>query len=411
MGRTNRNINIISKSKGQLSNLRHLFQAKEIDWLLLQAVKNIENHREQRFVQYVISTGYKDKPDVDEDGKPSPYRTTPVHQIARCRPLNLASVVRDLFKLYDRFDVNYTDEFGLTHLHVACMAGCLEVVRKFLEFDHDPYCLEAETGDSPLHLALAHKRTEVAKLLLKSGANPNSVNKRKLTPLHIICKRDRDNYDSVKMLFELSDDKYRPVQVNARDELGNTPLLCTLFRRRINLFELLLRNGANPNIANADGWTPLHFMCRKYHDEVLMKIFFDINKEIQQTVQIDSQDSWGRTPLHLALDDPDVDKTRIIRALMKRGANPNLADTQGSTPLHVLCKRRYSDDYKLAEMFFELGDENYQPMQIDRQDEFGRTPLYLALCYNYEKMAELLLRRGANPNLANSEGLTALHII
>ncbi|XP_014233178.1 ankyrin-1-like [Trichogramma pretiosum] len=357
--------------------------AKEIDWLLLQAVKNIENHREQRFVKFVISIGYKDKPDVDEDGKPSPRRTTPVHQIARCRPLNLAIVVRQLFKLYDRFDVNYTDEFGLTHLHVACMTGCLEVVRKFLDFGHDPNCLEPETGDSPLHLALAHKRTEVAKLLLKSGANPNS----------------------------LSDDKYRPLQINLQDNVGNTPLLWALFRRRINLFELLLRNGANPNIANADGLTPLQYICRKYHDDFLMEMLFDINEQIQQTVQIDSQDSWGRTALHLALTDTDVHKTRIIRGLMKRGANPNLADTHGSTPLHVICKRRYEDDYKLAEMFFELGDENYQPVQIDRQDEFGRTPLYLALCYNYVKTAELLLRRGANPNLANSEGLTALHII
>src|SRR5262250_618477 len=42
-------------------------------------------------------------------------------------------------------------------------------------------------GDTPLHLASAALRTGAAKLLLESGANANSENRRGATPLHYAC--------------------------------------------------------------------------------------------------------------------------------------------------------------------------------------------------------------------------------
>ncbi|KAL7302618.1 hypothetical protein TKK_0004680 [Trichogramma kaykai] len=58
----------------------------------------------------------------------------------------------ELFKIYDRFDVNYVDETGLSHFHLACVSPkCRDVVRKFLELGQDPNLVWPLTADRPLH--------------------------------------------------------------------------------------------------------------------------------------------------------------------------------------------------------------------------------------------------------------------
>uniref|UniRef100_A0ABD2WKV3 Uncharacterized protein n=1 Tax=Trichogramma kaykai TaxID=54128 RepID=A0ABD2WKV3_9HYME len=85
------------------------------------------------------------------------------------------------------FDLNYIDEFGLTHFHVACRYGCEEVVRRFLDLGHDPNLLVQEIRDSPLLLALNWRHKQVAELLLRRGAYWNLPNVNGLTPLHVTC--------------------------------------------------------------------------------------------------------------------------------------------------------------------------------------------------------------------------------
>ncbi|XP_014220907.1 ankyrin repeat and protein kinase domain-containing protein 1-like [Trichogramma pretiosum] len=175
----------------QLPNLRDIFRPDEIDWLLKESVWR----HSSSFIYFAIRTGYKDEPTLDQD------------------------------------DVNYIDESGLTHYHVACKQGLQDVVRGFLELGQDPNGIQPGTGDSPLHFA-------------------------GLTPLHIIYKES-----TAKMLFELSNERYRPVLVDARDNEGWTALHVALAEGCKKTAELMLRLGADPNLANAEGETPLHVIC------------------------------------------------------------------------------------------------------------------------------------------------------
>ncbi|XP_023313907.1 alpha-latrotoxin-Lh1a-like isoform X2 [Trichogramma pretiosum] len=296
--------------KGLRPILRKIFRRDEIDWLLAESVSYKCGHKNlksgERFVYFVINTGYKDEPKLDEDGKPLLRHTTPLHCAAGNKYRYL---IRDLFEIYDRFDVNYVDEFGVTHFHIACEYGCDEVVKKFLEFGQDPNCLTQESSsiDPPLHLALKQEHQEIFKLLLRSGADPNLTNKDGSTPLHFICKGHEMRYrDDVfaEILFEIDeDDKYRrhPVQVDARDKLGQTPLHVALFRNSRDLIELLLNNGANPNLANSEGLTPLHIICQHEYNCDLAKMLFDISEKKHQLVHVDARDKFGRTPLHLSV--------------------------------------------------------------------------------------------------------------
>jgi len=42
-------------------------------------------------------------------------------------------------------------------------------------------------------------------------------------------------------------------------------------------------------------------------------------------------------------------------------------------------------------------------------DEFGSTSLMYAACYNYFEIVQILLDKGANPNIQGKDGTTALH--
>uniref|UniRef100_A0ABD2WL47 Uncharacterized protein n=1 Tax=Trichogramma kaykai TaxID=54128 RepID=A0ABD2WL47_9HYME len=213
--------------------------------------------------------GYKDEPDFNEEGKPILRHTTPLHLLARGRlPEAIFGdiFIHELFDIY-RFDLNYIDEFGLTHFHVACRYGCEEVVRRFLDLGHDPNLLVQEIRDSPLLLALNWRHKQVAELLLRRGAYWNLPN----------------------------------VQVNSPDKFGNTPLHFAMFYGNKKKVELLLRRGAYSNLRNAAGSTPLHIICYKWNNQNLAKLFFEINKELHQVVQINAADNYGRTPLQIAV--------------------------------------------------------------------------------------------------------------
>uniref|UniRef100_A0ABD2X279 Uncharacterized protein n=1 Tax=Trichogramma kaykai TaxID=54128 RepID=A0ABD2X279_9HYME len=310
---------LIRNWEGQYPDLRKMFSRKEIEWLLAKCAKS------RTVLSFVISCGYKDEPDVDQDGKPLLRRTTALH-LARDDAWWLSNwdiIARDFFRIYDKFDVNYIDNEGFTHFHLACDLGLKEIVEKFLEFGQDPNCL-GQSGDidPPLHVALDSSRKEVVELLLDRGADPSLTTTEGFTPLHVICKRplngDGDD-DMAELFFKIIDEKYQTVQIDARDQWGNTPLILAVDCKHRNSTEVLLRRGADPNIANVEGSTPLHIICMSENDEYeFMQLFFNINKEMKQPLQVDARDKEGRTPLQWAVANL---MPKTFDVLLDNGAN------------------------------------------------------------------------------------------
>ncbi|CAB0033723.1 unnamed protein product [Trichogramma brassicae] len=302
---------LIENWEGPYPDLRKTFRPKEMDWILGEIVYY------EIALDFVIRSGYKDKPEVDRKGKPLLHRRTPMHHVAR--DIYNEYTIRKLFKIYNRFDVNYTDETGYTHFHVACEYGCVEAIEKFLELGQDPNVVWRKTGDTPLHLTLSDTPKEVAEMLLRGGADYNIANANGTTPLHIICGRYR-NDDFIEEFFGIYEDEIRTARVDARDNSGNTPLHMIVnkrdFRRSL---ELLLRRGADPNAANEEGSTPLHFICKNRYDaHESARLFFEISKEINRPVLVDARDNLGRTPLQMAVANI---LPRTIDVLLDHGAD------------------------------------------------------------------------------------------
>uniref|UniRef100_A0ABD2VWN2 Uncharacterized protein n=1 Tax=Trichogramma kaykai TaxID=54128 RepID=A0ABD2VWN2_9HYME len=244
------------------ANLRDIFPKEDIEYLLLDSVKKMHKDRSyclrNSFIDFVLLTGYKDEPELDKDGKPLWRRATPLHRVARrrCNDFSIlfqivnTRVIPQLFRIYDRFDVNYTDETGLSHFHVACQFGQYEIVEKFLESGQvHPDCLPRSESDAryiypPLHLALAYNRKKVAELLLRGGADPNLANEEGSTPLHVICQRKYDD-DTTRLFFEICDDVRKTVRVDALDKSGRTPLRLAVANLLPNTVQVLFDRGAD----------------------------------------------------------------------------------------------------------------------------------------------------------------------
>ncbi|CAB0042719.1 unnamed protein product [Trichogramma brassicae] len=288
---------LIRDWEGRYPDLRDVFRPEEIDWLLMESVRSENREMDaEPLVDFVVRCGYKDEAATADDG--NARRTTALHYAIGYRFL---CVVRGLFQIYDRYDVNYVDEeSGLTHFHAACVAGYEAAVRRFLELGRvDPNCrpagAAAAADDPPLHLALTHHRREVTKLLLKHGADPNLANAKGSTALHVMCEEHVD-YDLADILFDFGGDhECGPVLVDARDREGNAPLHLALRHGHRNLTKLLLARGADPNIVNEAGETPLHVNCQRYRDDDLAELFFKVNDEIERTqvVRVNVEDKLG----------------------------------------------------------------------------------------------------------------------
>uniref|UniRef100_A0ABD2XNV3 Uncharacterized protein n=1 Tax=Trichogramma kaykai TaxID=54128 RepID=A0ABD2XNV3_9HYME len=135
-----------------------------------------------------------------------------------------------------------------------------------------------------------------------------------VTHFHVACMLGCD--DVVEKFLELGQDPNCLVP-----ETGNSSLHWALKHERKKVVELLLRSGANTNLADVDGLTPLHVACLKDYDQSVF--FFKINDEMKQIVQVDEKDEMGWTPLEWAVSHilPGV-----VGVLMNHGADPSKFD-------------------------------------------------------------------------------------
>ncbi|CAB0031865.1 unnamed protein product, partial [Trichogramma brassicae] len=170
----------------------------------------------------------------------------------------------------------------------------------------------------------------------------------------------------------------------------------------------LLRRGADANSLNQDGLTALQMICQGYRHLHLLKIF-RVDPDKYQPLPVGPLDRIGRAPYHVALGYHKQES--MIRLLLEHGADVNQADADGSTSLHMVCKRERDVARGLMIMLIKSIDDFELTVRFDARDNSGNTPLHLALEHVNNDAAELLLERGADPNIANAEGSTCLHVV
>ena len=114
------------------------------------------------------------------------------------------------------------------------------------------------------------------------------------------------------------------------------------------------------------------------------------------TVIANSRDiTSGRTAMHIVVERRDL---TWIRFLNSKGADPDIADKRGVTPLQIASNLGFLEG---VEALIEAG------ARVDRSNAAGETPLISAIHRRDVAMARLLLANGANPDRNDNSGRSA----
>jgi len=245
-------------------------------------------------------------------------RAGALHEAAR---ICFADRMREL--LSRDLSVNEADERGMTPLHVAidgqqiaCVALLLEAgadreardgngrtsydaaaqitdsraratIRLYLDRKSGPKVAQATTGAMPwsLEYAVLHRQTEVTKMLLEMGSDPNALG-----------------------------------------SSGTTPLADAALKGDLEGVRLLLNAGARHDAVSEAGTQPIHDAALGGNAEVIREL-------AKRGADVDARSrDEAQTPLHLAVV---AGKPKAVQALVELGADGTVRDSKGRTPMDV----------------------------------------------------------------------------
>ncbi|KAL5711257.1 hypothetical protein ACHQM5_021732 [Ranunculus cassubicifolius] len=179
------------------------------------------------------------------------------------------------------------------------------------------------------------------------------------------------------------------LDIDAKDAQGGTAMLLAFVQGHIDTAVYLLEKGANPNITDICGFTPLHFAAFEGHEEFLHKL-------LSKGANVDALSNVG-TPLQRAAL---RGKQGAIKILLDHHANPNLSFHGCFTTLlsSIIVSSLHS-----VELLLKAGAD-------PNAASCGVTPLEIAASNQETDMVRCLLKAGANPNVTSVVGQTPVEI-
>ena len=241
------------------------------------------------------------------------------------------------------------------------------------ELQENGACVKPLEDDEPLappiDLLEAAERGDdgAVAAFLADGADPNARNGRGQTALHLAARHGHDE------VCELLLDGTTKAQIDAVDDEGQQPLHLTVPNGFFDTFKLLTDHGADPNSPIGGGSTLLHFASFKGTAEA-------VEFMLDNGCKADMPDRDGARPLHAAAY---AGKKDIVEVLVtKGGTDVNVQDKTGATALHLAAQQK---QVYMCKALLELGADP------DLADSSGATPVLVATHTNAGAvLAELL---------------------
>jgi ankyrin repeat protein len=276
-----------------------------------------------------------------------------------------------------------------TPLTIAAQYGHQDAVQILLSNPHTEITLKGKSGRSALSYAAGNGHLEIVEALLERGAfKPDDQDNARWTPLFWAVQGDHPSI--VQLLLKQS-----LVDINQVDKQGRSVLSWAAGEGLRGALKVLLRDSSiDLNLKDAEGRSPLLWAAGNGQREVVSILMHrkDIDKATKDN-KLRNAISWACQGGH----------TYTLRTLLKNecGGEDDV-DIDTWTPLlwTLFVRSPLTVETLLST----------RRVQIDYQDDYGRTALIWTASYGYLDVVQLLVSYGANVHIKNHRGHTAVDV-
>ncbi|KAF1772521.1 Ankyrin repeat-containing domain [Phytophthora cactorum] len=262
-----------------------------------------------------------------------------------------------------------------THSTAMCWAaseGNLEVMRRLRE-EHGADVNAADYDKrTPLHIAVSDEQLEMVDYLLQCGANAEALDRWGRSPID--CA---GNTEKVKRSW------LSGMEVNVTDELGRTSLHVAVENGQLGVIELLLSAGVNTNVVDSEGRSPISIALEKQQFAIAEMLRAHQKKKLVSRQVKSSEDEHNIALAFRATKRGDMEK---LKQLVPELVRPDMEDYDLRTLLHVASAEGH---LQIAKYLVDCG------ANVNLLDRWGSSPLSDAVDFAHNELAKFLIANHA----------------
>ena len=276
---------------------------------------------------------------------------------------------------------------GDTPLGQACRFGWKDAAETLIRHQACVNLVDGK-GDYPLLLAAINGHADIARMLLAHDADPNCYDPEGWSPLHYAA--DIGNAEIATALLERNADPLATVPDGKR----RTPLVVAAYRNSVEVVAAFYR--WNPRLVTeakpVNGWNPLHGAA--FHDSH-KTLRYLLDKGIEKDAL--TEDNERETALSIAAAMGFLDSAKV---LVDAGCDPSLPDATGKNSLHAAAR---SGKLQIVQHVLNKQPRGSWHKLVNHRADNGETPLHSAVYGENPDIVALLLERGSNPPMDETE--------
>jgi ankyrin repeat protein len=307
---------------------------------------------------------------------------------------------KTLYKAFEKYGVKLIDEKNENGANLMLLAAPSLSNEQELEFfTSKGFQLNSKDNDGNgiFNYAVKKGNVDFLKLLVKKGVDYKSLNKQGENAFLFATQTSR-NYSNPLAVYTYLKSLGLELNIVAKD--GFTPLHRLAYSNTDPaIFELFLTAGADVNLKDAKGNTPL-LNAASQNELAIVKLLSRNSKVINAT----NNDKQTALMLAVQRNNPEV-----VKFLLDSGCDVFAKDHNGNTIAYYLVGS--FDNIKPDEFDYKLKLLQEKGMQMNTTQAGGNTLIHLAAKDNNVVLLKLLSDFDINVNVKNDEGFTALHLI